>query len=479
MLFHTVEFVVFISTLLGLFSLTRGDEPRKVLLLISSYVFYMWWNPAFVLLIVASTVVDYVVGRRMAWEDDPGRRRSLLVVSLTANLGLLAIFKYANFAAGSIKLALGWIGPEPTWAPLDILLPVGISFYTFQTLSYTIDLYRRAIPASKSPLDFALFVAFFPQLVAGPIVRAADFLPQLRLPIQLAYHRESFFLVMRGIAKKVLIADNVGIFVNAIFEDPERWPSLIIWVATIAFAIQIYCDFSGYSDIAIGIARFLGFELPKNFDHPYFARNPAEFWRKWHISLSSWLRDYLYISAGGNRGGDLRTARNLMLTMLLGGLWHGASWNFVCWGFLHGFVLVVHRFGVGLITRINPNPSRARRVLGHAASIVAFQYWVLITWITFRITDFQDMGVALRKFVLFDRNLSIANIGLGGLPFFSTLLLIGVFSALHLLSHRVGDIDQRLGRMPLGVGILTSFLVGFALFCLWPSGESAFIYFQF
>ncbi len=480
MLFHTFEFVVFFSGLLALLTVFRGSETRKLLLLIASYVFYMWWNVAFVLLIVASTMIDYTVGGQMEDETDPRRRKRLLLISLVANLGLLGTFKYADFAIGSVGTVLGWAGVQTAFDPLGLLLPVGISFYTFQTLSYTLDLYRGNIPAARSPLDFALFVAFFPQLVAGPIVRAADFLPQLREPVALAYHREHVFLALRGLAKKVLIADNVGVFVDAIFADPDKWPSIVIWIATLAFAIQIYCDFSGYSDIAIAIAGFLGFKLPKNFDHPYLARNPSDFWRRWHISLSSWLRDYLYISLGGNRGGQSKTARNLMLTMLLGGLWHGASWNFVTWGALHGSILVAHRYGIGFVKRFlpdDPSPFMAR--FGHLASILAFQYWVMVTWITFRIVDFTDMSVAIRKFVLFDMNFSIASLGLGALPFFSTLALMGGFGILHLASARVDGIEHALARAPRPVGALACLFLGFALFCLWPTSDAPFIYFQF
>jgi len=347
MLFYTPEFLIFSLCLLSVLLFVNRSTPRKGVLLVASYVFYMWWNPAFVLLIIFSTAVDFVVGGRLAAEERLKRRRFWLALSIVSNLGLLGIFKYLGLFMETAKYLAELSGQPVSWEAIHLILPVGISFYTFQTLSYTIDVYRRSIPATRNPLDFALFVAFFPQLVAGPIVRASVFLPQLRDRIRLSCDADTFFLILRGLAKKVLIADNVALFADAIFAQPGDWPSLVIWVATLCFAVQIYCDFSGYSDIAIGIARILGFQLPLNFDHPYFARNPSEFWRKWHISLSSWLRDYFYISVGGNRRGSAATHRNLMSTMLVGGFWHGASWNFVFWGFLHGTMLSSTESSVG------------------------------------------------------------------------------------------------------------------------------------
>ena len=476
MLFYTPQFLIFFAILLLTLLVVARSQPRKLVLLIGSYVFYMWWNPAFILLILFSTFVDFLVGRRMVATQDDSTRRLLLGISLTANLGMLGFFKYADFFGDSTLYLLRLLGYEASWVTLNITLPVGISFYTFQTMSYTLDLYRRQIPASRSPLDFALFVAFFPQLVAGPIVRAADFLPQLRNPVRLHCNQQTVLLILRGLAKKVLIADNLSVFADQVFSAPELWPSLIIWLGTICFAVQIYCDFSGYSDIAIGIARILGFALPPNFDHPYVARNPSDFWRRWHISLSSWLRDYLYISAGGNRRGRLMTYRNLMLTMLLGGLWHGASWNFVVWGLLHGLLLVGHR------AWSEWRGARGRTAgtggLATLVSTLSMQFFVLLTWITFRLTDFGDMTVALRKFVFFDFDFGLANIGLGSMSFFSSLLILGAFCALHAFSFRVGGIDRWLGgRVALGSAV--AFFLGAGFYLLWPLVEAPFIYFQF
>ncbi|MDG1462086.1 MAG: MBOAT family O-acyltransferase, partial [Gammaproteobacteria bacterium] len=357
--------------------------------------------------------------------------------------------------------------------------PVGISFYTFQTMSYTIDIYRKEIKATKNPLDFALFVAFFPQLVAGPIVRAATFLPQLTKDVRISCDQTTFFLIIRGLAKKVLIADNLAIFIDPVFSSPGSWPSIIIWLATIAFAIQIYCDFSGYSDIAIGIARILGFTLPQNFNHPYSARNPSDFWERWHISLSSWLRDYLYISLGGNRGSAMATYRNLMLTMLLGGLWHGASWNFLIWGLLHGSILVAHRLYTGLRKKANPEWRAGKGLFTYLISLLLMQYFVMLTWISFRLTDFDALQTAMHKFVVFDFDFDLTGIGLGNLAFFSSIALMAIFILFTIVSQRTGHIENYLGRLSTAKAAMVCFISGFVFYYLWPLTQAPFIYFQF
>ncbi|MEO5365273.1 MAG: hypothetical protein H7831_02745 [Magnetococcus sp. WYHC-3] len=316
-------------------------DVRKMLLLVASYYFYMNWDWRFSFLILASTIVDYGAGRIIAASEDPVFRRRALLVSLGMNLGFLGFFKYANFFIDSALELAHLLGVPVTEVELNIILPVGISFYTFQTLSYTVDVYRRHIPPARGFLDFALFVAFFPQLVAGPIVRAATFLPQLdserlwegwRL-------RQGLWLVSLGLTKKICFADHLAKLADPVFNQPGAYGFVETWLGVLAFAGQIYCDFSAYSDIAIGVASMLGYDLPENFRHPYLAQDIRDFWRRWHISLSTWLRDYLYIPLGGNRDGGWRTGRNMMITMVLGGLWHGAAWNFVAWGFYQGLLL--------------------------------------------------------------------------------------------------------------------------------------------
>jgi alginate O-acetyltransferase complex protein AlgI len=474
MLFYTPQFLLFFILLLCTLGVVHRSSPRKAILLVASYIFYMWWNPAFILLIIFSTFVDYLVGGRMAAEENQKKRRLLLIISMCSNLGLLFFFKYFGLFSDSLLGLMQLMGSEPSWTSINITLPVGISFYTFQTMSYSIDIYRRKIPASHSTLDFALFVAFFPQLVAGPIVRASEFLPQLTRDVKISVNQNSIFLIMRGLAKKVLVADNIAILVDGVFNTPGDWPSIMIWAATIGFAIQIYCDFSGYSDIAIGIGKILGFDLPLNFNHPYIARNPSDFWQRWHISLSTWLRDYLYIPLGGNRGSELQTYRNLMLTMLLGGLWHGASWNFVLWGFLHGFILVVHR----LYTRAR-KPSARPNPLVTFLSVLAMQYCVLVTWISFRLTDFDAMQIAMKKFILFDFDFGLAGMGLGNLSLFSTLLIMLAFIILQTISQRTGHINNYLAKKGPVPAITVCLLFGFSAFFLWPMTQAPFIYFQF
>ena len=379
MLFNSYTFALFFVLVWAAYwALARTSRMRVWLLLAASYWFYGNWDKRFLLLIAGSTVLDYFVGRAMHATEDERRRRGLLTLSLCGNLGALAFFKYWGFFIEETARALGALGLEPNLPTLNVILPVGISFYTFQTLSYTIDIYRRELAPERDFARFALFVAFFPQLVAGPIVRARDFLPQIGRPPQLgprAFH-SGLTLIFWGLLKKVCLADFLGRnLVDPVWADPSAhggWLSLLaIW----GYALQIYGDFSGYSDCAIGVARLLGFELCQNFDAPYRAISPRDFWRRWHISLSTWLRDYLYIALGGNRGGAWRTQRNLMLTMLLGGLWHGASWMFVLWGAYHGLLLALDR-------RLNlPAPRGALDTW--VRRIVTF-HLVCLGWVFFR-----------------------------------------------------------------------------------------------
>src|SRR5262249_29766258 len=323
MLFQTPTFLVFFTIVVLVFSAARTARWRKFVLILASCIFYMWWSPIFIFLLLGPMAIDFNVARWLERTNKPTRRRVLVSLSIAVNLGLLIFFKYYVFLAlNLLRLAQG-LGFDVGWQPFDVTLPIGISFYTFERMSYTIDVYRRVARPTNSLLDYALFITFFPHLIAGPIVRAAELLPQLRSELPLRFDSAIFFLLVRGLAKKVVVADNLSPFVERVFADPGIWPSAVIWLGAIAFAAQIYCDFSGYSDMAIGLGRVFGLELPLNFNHPYFSRNPAEFWRRWHMTLSFWLRDYLYISLGGNRAGKARTYANLMTTMLLGGLWHG------------------------------------------------------------------------------------------------------------------------------------------------------------
>ena len=393
MQFNSSVFALFLAVLLALYGVVRRAGARKALLLVASYLFYAQWDWRYLSLLVLSTGVDYIAGARMQAASQPARRRLWLLASLITNLGVLATFKYGNFLLGSL---------DPLWSQFGIVvpelpteIPVGISFYTFQTLSYTIDIYRRKTKPTKSLLDFALFVSFFPQLVAGPIVRSTEFLPQLKSMQNLQAERVASGLqrFLLGLFKKVVIADNVALFVDNVFASPGEHGALTLWCGAWGFALQIYCDFSAYTDMALGAARAFGFKLPENFDAPYLSRSITEFWRRWHLSLSSWLRDYLYIPLGGSRHGAAKTYRNLMATMLLGGLWHGASWTFVLWGGLHGLFLAVERLrGV----RVEEDASAGWTLGAIVRGLFTFQL-VSITWVVFRASDFTELGIYVER----------------------------------------------------------------------------------
>lgn len=346
MLFNSIDFFIFFGVfLLGWYLVRHHLRARNWLIVIASYIFYAWWDYRFVTLLLWSTLVDYQVASAMAGNPSVLRRRALLTLSLVSNLGVLFFFKYFDFFRESTRLLLAGLGWEREWSGWQVILPVGISFYTFQTLSYTIDVYRGKMAPTRDFVQFMAFVSFFPQLVAGPIERAWHLLPQLgaTLKIDLRMVESGVWLFIWGLFKKVVLADSFAQFVNPIFSfaEPEASQTCI---AVVAFALQIYCDFSGYTDMARGMARVLGIDLMLNFNLPYFATSVQDFWRRWHISLSTWLRDYLYLPLGGNRLGRARTYLNLMIVMLLGGLWHGAAWNFVVWGLWQGTGLVINRW---------------------------------------------------------------------------------------------------------------------------------------
>ncbi|MFM7296734.1 MAG: MBOAT family O-acyltransferase, partial [Planctomycetota bacterium] len=393
MIFTELSFLAFFALVFGVHWALQGARARKLWLLAASYFFYAAWDWRFLSLIVGSTALDYLVGQKLEASDDERARKRWIALSVALNLGLLGVFKYANFFLDSALALARSLGFEASPHVLCIVLPVGISFYTFQTMSYSLDVYRRELRAVRDPLDFALFVTFFPQLVAGPIVRAIDFLPQLerkRLWSDVRV-RACLTLFLVGYVKKACVGDNVSSLVDPYFKNPADFDALSAWSAVLFYAVQIYCDFSGYSDMAIATAGLFGYELRTNFEFPYLATSIRDFWRRWHMSLSSWLRDYLYIPLGGNRGSRLFQQRNLLLTMLLGGLWHGAGWNFVIWGALHGAALVAHR-----------EWERAGLRLPALLGLLATFWWTCLAWIFFRAPTFESALVTVRSFVLFD-----------------------------------------------------------------------------
>lgn len=359
MLFNSIEYLIFLPIVFVLywFVVNKNLKFQNILLLIASYVFYGWWDYRFLSLIVFSSFLDYFVGIKLFEAIDEKKRKLWLYVSLFSNLGLLGLFKYYNFFADSFAVAMQGIGWQVDDLTLNIILPVGISFYTFQTLSYSIDIYRRTLEPTKNIVSFFTYVSFFPQLVAGPIERASNLLPQIEAKRK--FSRESFnegiLQIGIGLFRKVVIADNLAVYVDAVYANSELHNSSTLLLATVFYSFQIYYDFAGYSDIAIGTAKLFGFNFAPNFNFPYFSKSITEFWRRWHMSLSFWLRDYLYISLGGNRKGIKITYRNLLLTMLLGGLWHGSSWNFVIWGAIHGLFLSVEKYSFSLLKIKNFN----------------------------------------------------------------------------------------------------------------------------
>ena len=403
--------------------LRRNLKLQNLLLLAASYIFYGYWDWRFLSLLVFSTVIDFIVSKGIYKTSDHNKRKFLLSLSLISNLSILGFFKYFNFFAGSFTNLLGSIGIPANDITLKIVLPVGISFYTFQTLSYTIDVYRRDLKPAKSILDFAVYVAFFPQLVAGPIERATNFLPQISSlrKISLAQVNAGIFLILWGYFKKLVVADNVANIANPIFDNYTQYQGLDILIGILAFTIQIYCDFSAYSDIARGLAKLMGFELMVNFKLPFFAINPSDFWSRWHISLSSWLRDYLYIPLGGNRRGEFNTYRNLFLTMLLGGLWHGAAWNFILWGAYQGFILIVYRMLDRRPEHLDPWSGKypMYRVLG---KMLLMFILANIGWVIFRSTSLAQIAYLLTHggFSLSENSLALLN----DLVFFAAPLFI-------------------------------------------------------
>ncbi len=468
MVFNSIVFFLTLIPFLGFYYTRRNRRSTltKLGVLLYSYFFYGMWNPAFLLLIIGSTLVDYFAARLIVVR--PGHRKLWLLLSLTTNLGLLGFFKYFNFFAHSFAWMAATFGFEISAGFLDILLPVGISFYTFQTLSYTIDVYRGQLDPRESLLDVAVFVAFFPQLVAGPIVRASDFFPQLETetPIRTDAVADGIFLVLWGLFLKVVIADNVAYRADALFDNWQANGIAGSWTAAMLFGVQIYCDFAGYSLIAIGLARMMGFEIPQNFNAPYAAAGLSDFWTRWHISLSSWLRDYLYIPLGGNRKGKGRTHVNLMTTMVLGGLWHGASVMFVIWGAIHGGALIGERLVRGRFRTPVQSPVLRRTFL--FTGIVVTYLVVSVTWIPFRARSIEQclgmMGSLFQGPVGFRMGLV------------RDLAVIAVVFGAHVYSRRYDFLGhvRRSGRMRFAMA--TFILV--SLYFLRGQGTE-FIYFQF
>jgi alginate O-acetyltransferase complex protein AlgI len=474
LLFNSLTFLVFFAIVLALhYAPFFPWRVKKFNLLIASYIFYGAWNPPFVILLWISTVLDWYVAKYMYRTEVLSKRRLLLLLSIIGNLGMLGYFKYGEFLLKNFQQVMSGFGVSyqpPQW---DIVLPVGISFYTFQTMAYSLDVYLRRAEPADSFLDFALFVTFFPQLVAGPIVRPTDLIPQFQTERYATGKQFGWGLMLMtiGLFQKIVVADGLlAPVADAVYKAKEMVHPLDAWLGTLAFSGQIFCDFAGYTTTAIGLSLTMGFSLTDNFRYPYAAIGFSDFWRRWHISLSTWLRDYLYIPLGGNRKGSARTYVNLMVTMLLGGLWHGASWTFVVWGGLHGSYLAIERF--------------LQRRVGHLAiwdSVLAkimlgllTYFLVNITWVFFRAQDFGSAARILRSMLLIDR---------GGNPVLvtwfviSTVLTIGTMLACHwyMRDRELHTVVERVPAWASGAAWGTALFI----IAITQGGSNAFIYFQF
>lgn len=477
MLFTEPIFFLFMLVCFGVHWLLRANEARKRWLLACSLVFYGAWDWRFLFLLLGQITVGYVAGKAMSHARPLLGRGFWLWTSVGMTLATLGFFKYYNFFVSSASTALAAVGlPTSDWT-LGIILPVGISFLTFQVLSYVIDVYFKKMEAVHSFADLALYISFFPQLVAGPIVRAADFLPQLAVARRIDDVRFQWCLslFLLGFIKKACISNNLAPLVDLVYDDPSQYAALSIVLATLLYAAQIYCDFSGYSEMGIAAAGLLGYELCPNFNYPYVATSVTDFWRRWHMSLSTWLRDYLYIPLGGNRYGALATYRNLFLTMLLGGLWHGASWNFVIWGALHGLALMIHK---AWTTQGSPRAGLLSRAGGLGAFLYAgvawllTMYWITITWIFFRAATLADALIALEACV------TLSATGAAELPQTAWVWIPALLS-LHFFGRYASE--HKLGSRPLpdlvyaiGFGAAVAVALLFV-----PLNSRPFIYFQF
>lgn len=470
MLFNSPTFLIFFVIIFIVYWALNNDlKKQNVLLLISSYVFYAWWDWRFLSLIIISSVIDYIVGLKIY--NSEINKKKWLIVSLIANLGLLSFFKYFNFFTQSFSDMMEVFGWQPNDLTLNIILPVGISFYTFQTLSYTIDIYRKSFKPTNNLISFFTYIAFFPQLVAGPIERASNLLPQIEKKriLKKEWFNEGIIQILIGLFRKIVIADTLGAYVDTIYGDVGIYNSSSIMLATFLYAFQIYYDFSGYSDIAIGTAKLLGFKFNQNFNLPYFSKSLTEFWRKWHMSLSYWLRDYLYISLGGNRKGIKITYRNLMLTMLLGGLWHGSSWNFVIWGGIHGFVLSLEKF------------FNSKKYFSIPKKINFFGYLitfpvVLLSWVFFRSKDLNSAFIAINKIFNFD--FSMPFIGDITIVMNSLIVLsIGIIFDLYLFNKKINLENFGKHFSIVKISIISTIII--ILINLFYSTSNNFIYFQF
>jgi D-alanyl-lipoteichoic acid acyltransferase DltB (MBOAT superfamily) len=475
-LFNTLSYARFFAIVFAVSWLLSGARRLRVLfLLLASYAFYAHWDYRFLPLIFGSSTIDWLLGNAIARSSTQQHRKQWLAVTVVVNLGVLATFKYLGLGLDSARAALLALGFHPPELALRVALPIGVSFFTFESMSYVIDVYRRDIEPHPSYLEYLTFVAFFPHLVAGPIVRPRDLLPQFASPAVWDEQgsAEALFSIALGLVKKIAIGDYLATnLVDRVFDAPAQFSALECYAAVVGYAIQIYCDFSGYTDIAIGSARLLGVRFPRNFDSPYKAASIQDFWRRWHISLSSWLRDYLYIPLGGSRKGSARTYLNLMLTMLLGGLWHGANWTFVAWGGIHGAGLALQRAFEQVRGSQRPAPARRATRLATVAGVIVTFHFVCAAWIFFRASTFRgaaSMFAQLATLTTFHPNLPPPVLGVLAVGLLSHFMPATTFA-------RARDTFTRLPALAQGVALFVAAVVVRQM----ESAEAVpFVYFQF
>ena len=490
MLFATVDFMIFFVVVLTAITIVKYRNFQFLFLLGASYFFFYFSSNYLIVLLISSTILDFFVAKAIFNTQNASKRKILLIITLVGNIGLLGFFKYSDFMIFEFNMLGQMFNLESNIPYLNLAFPIGISFYTFQTIGYTVDVYRRKLEPCKSFLEFALFVSFFPQLVAGPIIRASNFLPQLRekisevgknsrlrlFSVESRNLKAGITLIAFGFLKKMFFADNIAPLVDDIFANPIGAESFTIILGAIAFGIQIYGDFSGYSDIAIGAALVLGLKIPINFNKPYFASSPSDFWRRWHISLSSWLRDYLYIPLGGKRKSDQRTYVNLITVMFFGGLWHGASVNFIIWGVLHGTYLIIHKIILDKVPSLKNN-SFFKTKLGRLIAIFVTQYFIFLTWISFRVSEVDHMIYSMQKYVILDFQITQTLEVIYSHKISIFLLVLFIF--LHYVTYKKEGIKEKISNLsyPYWILFLVSVILGILL--LYDGNPEDFIYFKF
>jgi len=490
MLFNTPDFIIFFIIFLTTIVIIKNRKFQHLFLLLASYFFFYYSSNYLIVLLLYTTVWDFYLAQAIHSAKTTNKKKALLITSLAGNLGLLGFFKYADFAITQFNVLGQQFDVGQQIPLLHLALPIAISFYTFHSVGYIIDVYRGYVKPTKSFTDYAIFVAFFPQLVAGPILRASHFLPQLREKVEQANVsaklrqivientnlKLGITMISFGLFKKMFFADNISPMVNDIFANPIGLDSFTIIIGTIGFGMQIYCDFSGYTDIALGAALIMGFKIPINFNKPYFATSPSDFWRRWHISLSSWLRDYLYIPLGGNKKSRPRTYFNLMTVMFLGGLWHGASWNFVIWGVLHGAYLAIHKAILDKFPGIAINRFFKSKA-GFVFSILATQYLVFLTWIAFRVQNVDNMLYAVQKYVFIDFQTADTMRFLFSHKFPFVIMIL--FIILHIISYRKTNLIEKISNYKAIPWTIILTVIMMAILFFYDGNPEDFIYFKF